>query len=242
MCTEALMARGIFFDMLGILLCSLIPPFCNTSLRSVCWELSMRQKVLWKMSIQHPAKCKLYSIIRYLVWKRKIPVEVYEVKTAYGDKGMNHTSVWKWCSECKNGCTSVHDDQRSESPSIVTDEIEGKKKNRKYASWWLQIDCGWTFCDVSANIQIPATQNHHRNPRISETVHKVGPKTADRPKLNQVQAGQEFLRHYKLHGDGFTISLPPWSCTWVEKSFQPMSRWRWRSGRRGWQKTTFRKA
>ena len=87
------------------------------------------------MSIQSPAKCEIRGVIRYLVWKRKTPVEVYnEVKTVYGDKAMNRTSVFNWCGEFKNCCTSVHDDQRSESPSIVTDEIEGKKKNRKYAS------------------------------------------------------------------------------------------------------------
>ncbi|KAG5314668.1 MOS1T transposase, partial [Pseudoatta argentina] len=77
-----------------------------------------------KMSIQSPAKCEIRSVIRYLVWKGKTPVEVYnEVKTAYGDKGMNRTSVFKWCREFKNGRTSVHDDQRSGRPSILTDDI-----------------------------------------------------------------------------------------------------------------------
>ncbi|KAG5317974.1 GVQW3 protein, partial [Pseudoatta argentina] len=72
------------------------------------------------MSIQSPAKYEIRSVIRYLVWKGKTPVEVHnEVKTAYGDKGMNRTSVFKWCREFKNGRTSVHDDQRSGRPSIL---------------------------------------------------------------------------------------------------------------------------
>ena len=64
--------------------------------------------------------CKTCGVIRYLVWKGKTPVEVYsdEVKTAYGDKAMNRTSVFKWCGKFKNGRTSVHDDQSSGRPSI----------------------------------------------------------------------------------------------------------------------------
>ena len=55
----------------------------------------------------------------YLVRKEKPPVEVYnEVKTVYGDKVMNHTSVFKWCCEFKNGRTSVYDDQWGGRPSI----------------------------------------------------------------------------------------------------------------------------
>ena len=46
------------------------------------------------MSIQSPAKCEIRSVICYLVWKGDPPVDVYnEVKTAYGDKAMNRTSV-----------------------------------------------------------------------------------------------------------------------------------------------------
>ena len=58
-------------------------------------------------------------------WKGKTPVEVYnEVKPAYGDKAMNRTSVFKWCSEFKNSRASVHDDQRCKRLSIV-----GKNEN-----------------------------------------------------------------------------------------------------------------
>ena len=48
------------------------------------------------MSIQSPKKWKIYGIIRYLIWKGKTLVEVYnEVKTASDDKVMNRTSVLK---------------------------------------------------------------------------------------------------------------------------------------------------
>ena len=71
------------------------------------------------MSIQSRAKCVIRGVVRYLVWKGKTLLEVYkEIKTAYGVKAMNSTSVLKWYREFKNGHTSVHDDQRSKRPSI----------------------------------------------------------------------------------------------------------------------------
>jgi hypothetical protein len=71
------------------------------------------------MPIQSSAKCKTCGIICYLVWKRKTLAEIYnEVKSAYGDKAMNCMSVIKWCRKFKNGHMSVHDDQRSRTPSI----------------------------------------------------------------------------------------------------------------------------
>jgi hypothetical protein len=49
----------------------------------------------------------------------------------------------------------------------------------------LRNDRMFTTDELSAmfpqNLQISATQNHHRNPRISKTVCEVGPKTPDRP-------------------------------------------------------------
>ncbi|KAK4872242.1 hypothetical protein RN001_016366 [Aquatica leii] len=94
------------------------------------------------MSIQSPAKCEIRGVIRYLVWKEKPPFEIYnEVKTAYGDKAMNCTNVYKWCRKFKDGRTCVHDDQRSEGTARLlhmggkrfsTDE-EVKEKVEKWA-------------------------------------------------------------------------------------------------------------
>ena len=55
------------------------------------------------MSIQFPAKSK-YAVSYIISFGReKMLVEVYnEVKTAYGDKAMNRTSVFKLCRKFKN--------------------------------------------------------------------------------------------------------------------------------------------
>ncbi|KAG5322887.1 SETMR methyltransferase, partial [Pseudoatta argentina] len=153
------------------------------------------------MSIQSPAKCEIHSVIRYLVWKGKTPVEVYnEVKTAYGDKGMNRTSVFKWCREFKNGRTSVHDDQRSGRPSILTDDIVEKIENA------LRDDRRLTMDELSA--MFPQISRSLLHETITETLgyrklsaRWVPKQLTDQHKLNRVEAGQEFLRRYKLHGD-----------------------------------------
>ena len=77
------------------------------------------------MSIQSPTK---YEIC-YLILKGKTPVQAYnEVKTAYGDKAMNHTSVFKLCGDFKNGRISVHDD---EEPKTFNCDRQNCGKNRK---------------------------------------------------------------------------------------------------------------
>ncbi|KAG5314403.1 SETMR methyltransferase, partial [Pseudoatta argentina] len=165
------------------------------------------------MSIQSPAKCEIRSVIRYLVWKGKTPVEVYnEVKTAYG------TSVFKWCREFKNGRTSVHDDQRSGRPSILTDDIVEKIEDRR-----LTVD------ELSA--MFPQISRSLLHETITETLgyrklsaRWVPKQLTDQHKLNRVEAGQEFLRRYKLHGDEFLRSIVTGDETWVEKSFQPTRR------------------
>ncbi|KAG5309968.1 SETMR methyltransferase, partial [Pseudoatta argentina] len=176
------------------------------------------------MSIQSPAKCEIRSVIRYLVWKGKTPVEVYnEVKTAYGDKGMNRTSVFKWCREFKNGRTSVHDDQRSGRPSILTDDIVEKIENA------LRDDRRLTVDELSA--MFPQISRSLLHETITETLgyrklsaRWVPKQLTDQHKLNRVEAGQEFLRRYKLHGDEFLRSIVTGDETWVEKSFQPTRR------------------
>ncbi|KAG5325758.1 SETMR methyltransferase, partial [Pseudoatta argentina] len=166
------------------------------------------------MSIQSPAKCEIRSVIRYLVWKGKTPVEVYnEVKTEYGNTGMNRTSVFKWCREVKNGRTSVHDDQRSGRPSILTDDSVEKIENA------LRDDRRLTVDELSA--MFPQISRSLLHETITETLgyrklsaRWVPKQLTDQHKLNRVEAGQEFLRRYKLHGDEFLRSIVTGDETW----------------------------
>ncbi len=53
-----------------------------------------------------------------------------EIETVYGDKVMNCTSKYKWCSEFKSSCTSAHDNLRSRRPSIVADKLVENNLNK----------------------------------------------------------------------------------------------------------------
>ncbi|KAF2895151.1 hypothetical protein ILUMI_11022 [Ignelater luminosus] len=167
------------------------------------------------MSIQSPAKCEIRGGICYLVWKGKTSVEVYnEVKTAYDNKAMNRMSVFKWCREFKNGRTSVHGDQRSGRPSIVTNEIVEKIENA------LRDDRRLTVDELSA--MFPQISRSLLHETITETLgyrklsaRWVPKQLTDQRKLNRVEAGQEFFRRYNLHGDEFLRSIVTGNKTWV---------------------------
>ena len=88
------------------------------------------------------------------------------------------------------------------------------EKNWRRAPWLLQIDCGWTFCDVSANLQISATWNHHSHPQISETVCEVGPKIVDRP--TQVKSGKTFWDGTNSMEINFLCSIVTGDETWMQ--------------------------
>ncbi|KAG5322963.1 LYRM7 factor, partial [Pseudoatta argentina] len=121
---------------------------------------------------------------------------------------MNRTSVFKWCREFKNGRTSVHDDQRSGRPDIV-EKIENA----------LRDDRRLTADELSA--MFPQISRSLLHATITETLgyqklsaRWVPKQLTDQHKLNRVEAGQEFLRRYKLHGDEFLRSIVTGDETW----------------------------
>ena len=102
-CTEALAARGIFFFSFW-LHCRVawFLPSTKKPVRGQYIENCRCDNRFRKISIQSSANCQICGVIRYLIWKGETPVEVCnEVKTAYGDKAMNCTSVFKWWGEFK---------------------------------------------------------------------------------------------------------------------------------------------
>ena len=146
------------------------------------------------MSIQSPAKCEIRGVIRYLVWKGKPPVEVY--------------------NEFKNSRMSVRDDQRSGRPSIVTDEIVEKIEKTLCDNRRLTVD------ELSA--MFPQISRFLLHETITEILgyRKLFAKwvlkqMTDQHKLNRVDARQEFLRRCKLHGAEFLCSIVTGDETWV---------------------------
>jgi hypothetical protein len=80
--------------------------------------------------IQSPAKCEVRSVIRFLNTKGERPAEIHKQIVAVYGNVMKRQNVTKCCREFSEGRTDVHDEQRSNRPSLFTDEflqeIEGE--------------------------------------------------------------------------------------------------------------------
>jgi len=86
--------------------------------------------------IQSPAKCEVHSVIRLLKAKCERLAEIHKQIVAVYGNVMNRQNVTKWCRECSEGRTDVHDEQKSGRPSLISDdllqEIEGEiRANRR---------------------------------------------------------------------------------------------------------------
>jgi len=80
--------------------------------------------------IQSPAKCEVRSIIRFLNAKGERPAEIHKHIVAVYGNVMNCQNVTKWCREFSEGRTDVHDEQRSNRPSLISDDILQKLKEK----------------------------------------------------------------------------------------------------------------
>src|SRR5215469_10557839 len=73
--------------------------------------------------IQNPAKCEVRSVIRFLNAKGERPAEMHKQIVAVYGNVMNRQNVTKWCREFSEGRTEVHDEQRSDRPSLISDDL-----------------------------------------------------------------------------------------------------------------------
>ena len=80
--------------------------------------------------IQSPAKCKVRSVIRFLKAKSERPVEIHKQIVAVYGNVMNQQNVTKRCREFSKGRTDVHDEQMSGRPSLISDNLLRKLKEK----------------------------------------------------------------------------------------------------------------
>ncbi|GFV13250.1 histone-lysine N-methyltransferase SETMAR [Trichonephila clavipes] len=73
--------------------------------------------------IQNPIKCEVRSIIRFLHAKGQRLVDILkEIVSVYGNI-TNRQNVTKWCRHLSEGRTDVHDEQRTNRPSVISDVL-----------------------------------------------------------------------------------------------------------------------
>ncbi|GFU14274.1 uncharacterized protein TNCV_3579411 [Trichonephila clavipes] len=73
--------------------------------------------------IQNPTKCEVRSVIHFLHAKGQRPADIHkEIVSVYGNI-MNRQNVRKWCRHFSEGRTNVHDKQRTNRPSVISDTL-----------------------------------------------------------------------------------------------------------------------
>jgi len=73
--------------------------------------------------IQSLAKCEVRSVIWFLNAKGERPAEIYKQIVAVYGNVVNLQNMSKWCREFSVGRTDVHDEQRCDRPSLISDDI-----------------------------------------------------------------------------------------------------------------------
>jgi hypothetical protein len=156
--------------------------------------------------IQSHAKCKVCSVIRYLNAKGERPAEIHKQSVdVYGDI-MNEQNVTKWCHEFSEGRTDVHDKQRSNKTSVISDDLLQKIEGEIHANRHRTIR---ELCHIISEVS---------ETTICEAVtEKLGyrklcacwvPKMlTDDHKMKRMGSMLKFLMRYAQEGDEFLDSI-----------------------------------
>ena len=100
--------------------------------------------------IQSPAKFEVRSVIRCLNAKGERPAEIHKLIFAVYGNVMNRQNMTKWCREFSEGRIDVHDEQRSDRPSLISEDL-------------LQENEG----EIRANRRVAIRELHHIIPEVS---------------------------------------------------------------------------
>ena len=77
------------------------------------------------------ADCKIRSVISFLNAKYVLPSEIHhQICQVYGDNAMTDGMVRKWVRMFNERRENVHDEARSERPSLVNDDLVRKFNER----------------------------------------------------------------------------------------------------------------
>jgi hypothetical protein len=80
---------------------------------------------MFKM-IERPADCEIRSVIRFLNARNVKPADIYrQICELYGENAMNDGMVRKWVRKLNEVRDNVHDEPRSDRPSMVRGVVTG---------------------------------------------------------------------------------------------------------------------
>ena len=97
--------------------------------------------------------CEMKFVIRFLNSMNVLPSEIHhQICQVYGDNAMSDGMVRKWVQMFNEGRENVHDEARSEHPSLVNDDLVRKVNER------VRDDRRCTISDLSLHFpQISST-------------------------------------------------------------------------------------
>jgi len=82
-------------------------------------------------TIEGAADCEIRSVIRFLDSGNVLPSEIHhQICQVNGDNAMSDGMVRKWVRMFNEGRENVHDEARSERPSLMNDDLVRKVSER----------------------------------------------------------------------------------------------------------------
>ena len=96
------------------------------SLANVCHFIAGRSLFYFKKdwikmwaAINNPASCEFRAVIRFLLARNNNPAEIHwQLCEVYRPNVMSDSKVRQWCRLFEEGRTNVHDEERSDRPSV----------------------------------------------------------------------------------------------------------------------------
>jgi len=75
-------------------------------------------------AIENLAKCEVRAVILFFTAKQYLVAAIHrELCDKYGPSMMSEGVVYEWVYLFKSGQTNIHDEERSDRPLMVTDEL-----------------------------------------------------------------------------------------------------------------------
>jgi hypothetical protein len=75
-------------------------------------------------AINNPASCEVRAVIRFLLARNNNAAEIQrQLCEVYCPTVMSDSEVRQWWCLFKEGCTNVHDEERSGRSSVINDDL-----------------------------------------------------------------------------------------------------------------------
>ncbi|GFW25318.1 histone-lysine N-methyltransferase SETMAR [Trichonephila clavipes] len=166
-------------------------------------------------TIDQPADCEIRSVIRFLTAKNVSAAEIHrQISDVYGPNAMSSSKVHKWVRAFKDGRENVHDEPRSDRPSVITDDLvkavdEKIREDRRFTISTLALE----FPNVGRTTlhRVVSEKLKFRKlcalwvPRLLTEEHK----------LKRMACVLDFLDRYHKEGDKFLERIVTGDETWV---------------------------